>query len=131
MFDLIQMKAEADAQDPYLTPVVGLLGTVIVAAITTLGVVYRRKQDRQDAVSDREAAKGLSEKDEIAEIDRARAEVLRYYDLYIAARIMLENVQSALRHLVRLIRDERPDYNFSHEVVNALEAIPPTIDHNK
>ncbi len=125
-FDLIRITAEADPQDPYLTPIIGLLGTVIVAALTTLGVVYRRRQDAQDKRADLEASKGLTDKEEMTEIDRARLQVLRYFDLYLAMKIAFETVQSALRHLVRSIRENHPEHEFDQEVVDALALKSPS-----
>lgn len=132
VFDLIRIAAEAEPpQIDWLTPVVTIAGPVLVAIVAGVSTVYRRRQDRDDTVADREAAKGLSEKDELSEIDRARAQVIRYYDLYMAVRIAFDFVQSALRHLVRIVRDNHPDHEFDQEVIDALAMKPPSVAPEK
>lgn len=125
MFHLIAAAADGDAGVDYLTPVIMTAGTVLVAALGVIGTVYRRRQDRQDAADDREAAKGLSEKEEFDVLKQARDEATRYYTLYVTFRELFYSVRSALKHLVRLIQDEHPDMELPSNVTTALQVMPP------
>lgn len=121
---LFQIAADAPATD-YLTPIIMTTGTVLVAALGAVGMVYRRRQDRLDAVADREAAKELSEKEEFDVLKQARDEATRYYTLYVTFRDLYFTVRDALKHMVRLIQREHPDMELPPDVTNALQVHPP------
>lgn len=126
--DLGLVAAEPDNLG-WLGPVVTTAGAIVVAALGTVGLVWRRRQDRhaevEDAARAAEAAKEPTETDGWAEVRAARAEATKYYNLYVFFRNLFYDVQSALRHLVRKIRDAHPDMELDKDVVDALALKPP------
>jgi lysophospholipase L1-like esterase len=114
----------------WLGPAVTGAAAVVVAALGTIGLVWRRRQDRQAETEAQVAGKQATEADEWSEVRLARQEATKYYNHYTTFRGLFYDVQQALRHLVRKLRDAHPDMNLDKDVVDAL-ALKPEADDTK
>ncbi|MEO5921706.1 MAG: hypothetical protein ABIQ01_11260 [Pseudolysinimonas sp.] len=124
--NLSRLATEPDSL-AWLGPVVLTSGSIIVALLGTIGLIWRRRQDRHDAVADQKVSKQASESDEWDEVRVARAEATKYYNLYVFFRNLFYDVQAALKHLVRKLRDAHPDMELDQDAVDAL-ALKPDAD---
>lgn len=109
---------------------VGAISTFLVAVVGTIGLVWRRRQDHTDAVQAQESSKQMSESEQDSALIQAREQATKYYNLYTFFRGLFYDVQQALRHLVRKLRDAHPDMNLDQDVVDAL-ALKPEADDTK
>lgn len=112
----------------WLGPVVLTTGSIIVALLGTIGLVWRRRQDADQHSADLVAGKTFSEKEEADALEQARGQATKYYNLYVFFRGLFYDVQQALRHLVRKLRDAHPDMELEKDVVDALALKPETED---
>lgn len=109
----------------WLGPVAGALGTVVVATIGAISIVWRRKQDRRDVQDDRLAGDAPKVTDGWDEVRAARLEASNYYNLYRTFENLFYTVFSALRHLAQKTREAHPDEVFAPDVLDALKTVPP------
>jgi len=114
----------------WLGPTVTGIAAILVAIVGAVGLVWRRRQDRKAEVENQQVARQASESDEWSEVRLARAEATKYYNLYTFFRNLFYDVQAALRHLVRKLRDAHPDMDLDKDVVEAL-ALKPEADDAK
>jgi uncharacterized protein HemX len=121
--------ASGGSSDPTLLGiVVSAITTMVVAGLGAAGLAWRRRQDREAQKEDQVVSKQLSEKEEIDVLTQARNEATKYYNLYTFFRGLFYDVQQALRHLVRKLRDETPDMELDQDVVDALALRPEAGD---
>lgn len=91
-----------------------LLVTSIVAGLIKL------RNDRTNAVENRAPSANQAWN----ETDRARERMHAFEDLFYAAR-------AALKHLMRSVKDNHPEYEFTPDVVAAAKLEPPDDDERK
>lgn len=119
----------------WVGPVVTGIATVLVAVVSGFALVVRRRQDRKDALEDKQddAERELQLKpiDGYEEVRKARAEATTYYNLYRAFEDLYYTVASALRHLARRVRDQHPEQEFEKDIVDALALKPPETSTKK
>ena len=109
----------------WLGPVAGTLGTIVVATIGAISIVWRRKQDRRDAQEDQLAGNQPKVTDGWEEVRTARLEASNYYNLYRTFENLFYTVFSALRHLAQKTRHDHPQEVFAPDVLDALAIVPP------
>jgi hypothetical protein len=113
----------------WLGVVVTAVGSLLVAVVGAISLVWRRRQDRKDQVEDKvtDAAIAVQPKviDGWEEVRKARAEATRYYNLYRVFEELYYTVASAFRKLAKSVRDRHPDEEFDKDVVEALALKPP------
>ena len=129
ILEMIEVDPSAGLNLEWLGPIVTAVGGVIVAIIGGIAMIWRRRQERQDEQEDRaeEATASTQPKvvDGWSEVRAARAEATKYYNLYRTFEDMYFTVISALRGLVRSVREAHPEQKFSKEVVDALAVKGP------
>lgn len=132
MFDLYPLLTPAPVNAPdlsWLGPAIAAGGGAIVGIIGLVSVLLGRRQDRknQHAASQDAAEIAVTPKitDGWEEVRQARQEASQYYLLYRTFENLFYTVFSALRHLVRSIRDAHPEQQFDQDVTDALAIVPP------
>lgn len=119
----------------WLGPVVTAGGGIVVAMVGGASLVWRRSQDRKDHTQDKHFDAEIATQPKITdgweEVRRARAEATTYYNLYRAFEHLYYTVASALRKLVRKVRDHHPQEQFDKDVVDALALKPPEPETGK
>ena len=136
---LLSAIAEVDPATPpdigWLGPVATAGGGVIVAMIGGASIVWRRRQDRRDAVDDRHLDAEIAVQPRVTdgweEVRKARAEATTYYNLYRAFEHLYYTCASALRKLARRVRDHHPEEEFDADIVAALALKPPETETGK
>lgn len=116
-----------DASDSlaWLGPIATAAGGVLVAMVGGVAMVWRRRQDRRDQLSDKSIDKLPTEKDVWQEVRSARAETSHYYALYRIFEDLFYTVGTGLRVLARTVHQAHPEQVFPQEVIDALAARPP------
>lgn len=116
----------------WLGPTVTAIGGVLIAAVSGISLVWRRRQDRKDQVEDKKADAVIAIQPKVTdgweEVRKARAEATTYYNLYRAFENLYYIVADALRKLARSVRDSHPEEVFDKDVVDALALKPPETD---
>jgi len=116
----------------WLGPTVTAIGGVLIAAVSGISLVWRRRQDRKDQVEDKKADAVIAIQPNVTdgweEVRKARAEATTYYNLYRAFENLYYIVADALRKLARSVRDSHPEEVFDKDVVDALALKPPETD---
>jgi len=113
----------------WLGPVVTSLGAIVVATIGGVSIAWRRKQDRNDALEDKQSDSAAASQPNITdgweEVRQARMEATRYYNLYRGFEDAFYVVSTALRRLVRSTRTAHSEFVFEQDVLDALAVVPP------
>lgn len=111
----------------WLAPTLLLVGTVIVALIQGVAIIVRRRGDRREQLEDQKSLRSATESQDWDEVRSARAEATRYYTLYTAFRDRFDIVQSALRHMLRLIQATHPEMELPPDVTSASQLTGPDV----
>lgn len=113
----------------WLGPVIAVAGASVVAVISLVSLLLGKRADRRNAkaaaVDQAEIAVTPKITDGWEEVRQARMEASQYYNLYRTFENLFYTVFSALRHLVRSIRDAHPEQQFDQDVTDALAIVPP------
>ena len=113
----------------WLGPTISAIGAFIVAVIGSISLIWRRRQDRQEALTDRVTDSELAAQPKVTdgwdEVRAARLEASNYYNLYRTFENLFYTVFSALRHVTRTVRDAHPDEELPKDVLDALAIVPP------
>jgi len=113
----------------WLGPTVTAIGLVLVAIISGISTVWRRRQDRKDIVKDKSLDAAIAVQPKVTdgweEVRLARAEASAYYNLYRNFENLFYTAFGALRHLARTYRDANPTAVLDKDVADALAIVPP------
>lgn len=119
----------------WLGPAVSVIGGVMVALIGGISLIWRRRQDRKEAIADKQADTESAIRPKVTdgweEVRAARLETSMYYNLYRTFENLFYTVFSALRHLARVTRDTNPETVFEKDITDALAVVPPETTVNK
>jgi hypothetical protein len=120
----------------YLGILVPAVGAFLIALTGLVSNVWRRRQDRKDALEDKNADANIAAQPKITdgweEVRKARLEATLYYNLYRAFENIFYTVFGAFKHLVRDTRNAHPDHEFSKDILDALKVdIPDTSEPAK
>lgn len=131
-FDIILATVPMVADEPnldWLGPILATTGSVIVALIGAASIIWRRRQDRQEELADKDAESQRAVQPKVTdgweEVRKARAEATTYYNLYRFFESAFYTTRNALRAVVQWVRVDRPDHVFEKDVVDALALKPP------
>ena len=135
MFEIIMAVEDPKADLSWVGPTIGAIGSVIIAVVGGISLVWRRRQDREDAKEDKQTEAEIAVAPKVTdgwqEVRDARAEASTYYNFYRAFENLYFNAIGALRHLVRSIRAAHPEQEFDKDVLDALAATPPNTELEK
>lgn len=113
----------------WLGPTIAAAGGSLVGLIALISVLLGKRADRKNAAAAAVEQKDIAVTPKITdgweEVRKARSEATQYYNLYRAFENLFYTAISALRHLVRSIRDAHPEQQFDQEVKDALAIVPP------
>ena len=125
LFEPISPITNAPPNLDWLGPAILATGSVIVAIVGGVSLIWRRRQDRQDKTQEVETALQPKVTDGWEEVRQARAEATSYYNLYRLFENLFYVVWSALRHLARRDREIDKDRVFEQDIIDALAIVPP------
>lgn len=136
LFAILPVAPSADTVDlSWLGPAVTAIGTVMVATVGGISLVWRRRQDRKDAMQDKTVDAEIAAQPKITdgweEVRKARLEASNYYNLYRVFENLYYTTQSALRQLARMVRTAHPQQELDQDVVDALAIVPPDTTSSK
>lgn len=127
MFPILSADTPPDLN--WLSTIVTAAGGVIIAMVGGASLVWRRRQDRKDAIADKKTDAEIAVTPKVTdgweEVRLARAEASQYYNLYRLFENLFYTAFSALRHLARRVHEAHPDQKFDKDIVDALAIVPP------